>query len=253
MVTDLQRAGMWKRMAAWLFDSILLMVLAVGMGFMLSALLGYDGWNKKLDAAYNQYETRYGVVFDISREEYEAKNAADKQIYDEAYAALTADQEAMHAYGMVINLTLLITSLGILLGFVLMELAIPLKLGNGQTLGKKIFGIGLMQQDGVKVNGRVMFVRTILGKYTIETMVPVLILLMIWFGILGLVGTLVLAGILLVQAGMLLFTRKRLLIHDALACTVAVDVASQLIFPDRETMIAYKEKIHAEKAAAAPY
>ena len=56
-----------------------------------------------------------------------------------------------------------------------------------------------------------------------------------------------------VQAGMLVFTRSRLVIHDALACTVAVDVASQLIFPDREAMIAYKEKVHAEQAARAEY
>ena len=80
MVTDLQRAGMWKRMAAWLFDSILLLVLAVGMGFLLSGLLGYDSWNQKLDDAYNRYETQYGVVFDISQEEYEAKTDGDKQI-----------------------------------------------------------------------------------------------------------------------------------------------------------------------------
>ena len=52
---------------------------------------------------------------------------------------------------------------------------------------------------------------------------------------------------------MLVCTRKRLVIHDALACTVAVDVASQLIFPDREAMIAYKEKMHAEKVAKQPY
>ena len=253
MIYDLQRASMWKRVSAFLFDAILLGIVAVLFGFVLSNLTGYDNYNRALDGAYARYGEEYGVNFQLSLSEYDAMTAQQRETLNTAYAALGADKEAMHAYGMVISLTLLITSLGILLGFVLMELAIPLKLGNGQTLGKKIFGIGLMQQDGVKVNGRVMFVRTILGKYTIETMVPVLILLMIWFGILGLVGTLVLAGILLVQAGMLLFTRKRLLIHDALACTVAVDVASQLIFPDRETMIAYKEKIHAEKAAVAPY
>ena len=253
MIYDLQRASMWKRISAFLFDAILLGIVAVLFGYVLSGVTGYDNYNLALEEAYARYGAEYGVNFQLSLSEYDAMTDVQRESLNTAYAALGTDEAAVHAYNMVIQLTLLITSLGILFGFILMELVIPLKLGNGQTLGKKIFGIGLMQQDGIRVNGRVMFVRTILGKYTIETMVPVLILMMIWFGILGLTGTLVLAGILLVQAGMLVFTRNRLVIHDALACTVSVDVASQMIFPDRETMIAYKEKVHAEKAARAAY
>lgn len=253
MIYDLQRASMWKRISAFLFDGILLAIVAVLFGCVLSGITGYDNYNRTLDEAQVRYGEMYGVNFDLSLSEYDAMTADERENLNAAYAALGADEEAIRAYNMVINLTLLITSLGLLFSFVLMEMVLPMKLGSGQTLGKKIFGIGLMQQDGVQVNGRVMFVRVILGKYTIETMVPVLILLMIWFGILGLTGTLVLAGMLLVQAGMLVFTRRRLVIHDALACTVAVDVASQLIFPDREAMIAYKEKVHAEQAARAEY
>ena len=253
MIYDLQRASMWKRISAFLFDAILLGIVAVLFGYVLSGVTGYDNYNLALEEAYARYGAEYGVNFQLSLSEYDAMTDVQRESLNTAYAALGTDEAAVHAYNMVIQLTLLITSLGILFGFILMELVIPLKLGNGQTLGKKIFGIGLMQQDGIRVNGRVMFVRTILGKYTIETMVPVLILMMIWFGILGLTGTLVLAGILLVQAGMLVFSRNRLVIHDALACTVSVDVASQMIFPDRETMIAYKEKVHAEKAARAAY
>jgi len=253
MIYDLQKASMWKRISAFLFDAILLGIVAVLFGWVLSGITGYESYNQALDDAYARYGEAYGVNLQLSLSEYEALSAQQREALNTAYAAMGADGEAMHNYNMVIHLTLLITSLGILFGYLLMELVIPLKLGSGQTLGKKIFSIGLMQQDGIRVNGRVMFVRTILGKYAIETMVPVLILLMIWLGILGLTGTLVLAGILLLQACLLLFTRKRLVIHDALACTVAVDVASQLIFADREAMIAYKEKIHAEEAARAEY
>ena len=70
---------------------------------------------------------------------------------------------------------------------------------------------------------------------------------------LGLMGTLVLLGILAVQGAMLVFNKKRQVIHDALATTVAVDLASQMIFPSREAMIAYKEKVHAEEVARAAY
>lgn len=253
MMYDLQKASMWKRISAFLFDAILLGIAAVLFAWCLSTALGYDGYNEALDAAYARYGEMYGVDLNLSLTEYDALTAQEMETLNAAYAALSADEEAIRAYNMIVNLTLVITSLGILAGFAVMELIIPMKLGNGQTLGKKIFGIGLMQQDGVKVNGRVMFVRTILGKYTLETMIPVLLGMMIWFGILGLAGTLVILGIGLVQALMLIITRKRLVIHDALATTVAVDIGSQMIFDSREALIAYKEKIHAEQAARAAY
>ena len=253
MIYDLQKASMWKRISAFLFDFILLVIVSTLFGWLLSTALGYDHYTQQLNAAYERYGEAYGVNFNLSLAEYDVMTNEQREELNAAYAALNADEEATHAYNMVINLMLLITSLGILLGYIVLEFTVPYKLGNGQTLGKKIFGIGLMQHDGVRVNGRCLFIRTILGKYTLETMVPLLIVMMIWFGILGLTGTLVLLCIGLVQCLMILFTQKRLLIHDALATTVAVDVASQLIFPDRAAMIAYKEKIHAEKAANAAY
>jgi len=253
MVTDLQRAGMWKRMAAWLFDSILLVVLAVGMGFLLSALVGYDSWNEKLDEAYARYETRYGVVFDISQEEYQAKTEAEKKIYDDAYAALIADQEAMGAYNMVINLTMVVTSLGILLAFMILEFAVPLWLRDGRTLGKLIFGLGLMRSDGVKMNTMQLFVRTLLGKFTIETMVPVCVIILIFFNSMGLNGTLLLAALLLVQGACVGFTNGNCAIHDLLAGTVCVDYQSQMIFESSEALLEYKKKQAAERAARADY
>ena len=253
MIYDLQKASMWKRMSAFLFDVILLGIVAVLCAWGLSAVTGFDGYNTRLEEAYARYAESYGVSFDMTLAEYEAMTPEQLETLNAAYAAMSADEEAVYNYNMVIQLTLMITSLGILLGYAAMEFAIPLWLGNGQTLGKKIFGVALMHVDGVKVNGRTMFIRTFLGKYAIETMVPVLIVMMIYIGILGFIGTLVLLGILMVQAGMLLFNKKRQVIHDALATTVTVDLASQMIFDSREAMIAYKERVHAEQVANTVY
>ena len=117
--------------------------LAVGCGAALSSFLGYDDYSRALEKAYDKYETQYGIVFDISQQEYEAMTEAQKETYDAAYDALIADEEAMKAYNMMVNLTLVITTCGILLAVLLWELLIPLFLGNGQTLGKKIFGLCL--------------------------------------------------------------------------------------------------------------
>ena len=253
MIYDIQRASMWKRISAFLFDSILLGIAAVLFSWMLSGALGFDRVNARLDAAYARIGEAYGVDLNLSLGEYDAMNLAERNALNTAYAALSADPQAVAAHNAVVSMTLAIISLGTLLGFAVMEFAIPLCFGNGQTLGKKIFGVGLMRQDGVRLSTLALFVRTFLGKYTFETMVPVLIIIMIWFGILGLTGSLVLLGLVLFEALLLLFTRSRLTIHDAMAATVAVALASQMIFPDKDALLAYIEKVHAERAAQQPY
>ena len=253
MIFDLQKASMWKRISAFLFDFILLVIVIAGFAFLFSSVLGYDKHNQALDAAYAKYEAEYGVVFDISREEFMQKTEAQQQAWNIAYQALIEDEEAMYSYNMVINLTLVISTLAILLGYLVLEFFVPIKLGNGQTLGKKIFGVAVMRTDGVKVSSPLLFIRTILGKFTIETMIPVLICVMIFFNMIGIVGTLILGLILLMQIILIISTHTNSGIHDVLAKTVVVDMQSQLIFETEEELIAYKNKVHAEKVARQTY
>lgn len=253
MIYDLQKASMWKRISAFLFDVILLGIVVAGFAFLLSAVFGFDKHNSALDAAYAKYEAEYGIVFDITEEEYLQKSEAELQVWNDAYEALTKDEEAMYSYNMVVNLTLVISTLAILLAYLVLEFAVPVKFGNGQTLGKKIFGVAVMRIDGVKVTPPLLFIRTVLGKFTIETMIPVLILVMLFFNMIGIVGIIILGLILLLQIILLISTHTNSCIHDVLAKTVAVDMASQMIFESEEEMIAYKNKVHAEKVARQNY
>lgn len=253
MVSDLQKAGIWKRFAAWMFDFILAGMLAVGLGFLLSSALGYNGYSEALDRTYAQYESEYGITFEITQSDYQAMSEAQRQNYDAAYRALTADQDAIYLYNMILHLTLLITTLGILLAILIWEFFVPLLLGNGQTLGKKIFSLCLMRTDGVKVNNLQLFTRAILGKFTIETMIPVYILLMIFLNSMGLAGTLILLGLLIAQAVSLAVTHTNAALHDLLAGTVVVDSASQTIFPTAEARLEYQKKVAAERAARQTY
>ena len=136
MIDDLQKASMWKRVSAFLFDFILLVIAVAGFAFLLSVVLGYDKHNTALNDAYAKYEAEYGVVFDISQEEFIQKSEAEQKTWNEAYQALIKDMDAMYSYNMVINLTLVISTLAILLAYLVLEFAIPIKFGNGQTLGK---------------------------------------------------------------------------------------------------------------------
>lgn len=253
MKFDLQKGSVTKRMAAWLLDLMLLLTLVVGAASGLSAILGYNKYQSQLNDAYEKYKTQYNIEFQITQEDYDALPPEEKEIYDQAAKALNNDEDAMYAYEMIINLTMLITSGSILIGILLAEFVLPLILGNGQTLGKKAFGLGVIRTDGVKLSPAQLFIRSILGKYAVETMIPVYVFLSILFQAGGQIGTLLVTVILLTQLILLIFNRNKALIHDLLAGTVVVDIASQTVFETVDDLIAYKNKIHAEEAFKQEY
>jgi len=253
MNLDIQKANTWKRISAWLFDAILLGIAAVLFGLILSAAVGYDRQNAAMDAHYADYEARYGVSLTISEGDYQAMSPEAQAKYHQAMEAFSRDNDVLYTYNLLINLTLVVTGIGILLAFLALEFAVPLVFGNGQTLGKKIFGVALMRTDCVKINAVSLFIRTLLGKYTIETMIPVMLLFMMFMGTIGIVGPLVLLAIGLTQIILYAATSTNSLIHDSLANTVAVDMASQMIFDTQEQMIEYKKKLHAERVSRQVY
>ncbi len=253
MIYDLQKASMWKRISAFLFDLILLSIVSVLFAWVLSQVLGYDGYQQRLDEAYTRVGEEYGIDLRMPLAEYNALDDAGKATLNAAYDALSADAEANRTYSMLIQLTILISSIAILLGYLMMEFAVPLKLGDGRTLGKKVFGLAVMQNDGVRLRAVGLFIRTVLGKYAVETMIPVIILMMVFWGTIGVMGPIVLFAILAVEAAVMVGTKTNAMIHDLLAATVVVDYASQMIFDTREDLIRYKEKIHAEMAAKQEY
>ena len=247
---DLQKANMWKRISAALFDLILLGIIIVGLALLLSTVLGYDGYAARLEEISNSYAAEYDVDLDISREEFEALSEEDRARYEAADEAFVADSDANYVYGMIVNLTFIIVTFSILIAYLLLEFLVPLLFGNGQTVGKKVFGIAVMRQDGVKLSPILLFARTVLGKCTVETMVPMFIIVMIYLGLMGSFGTIVILALLLLQIVLLIVTKARTPIHDILAHTVCVDFASQMIFDTPEALLEYKKRIHAEQIEA---
>ena len=141
----------------------------------------------------------------------------------------------------------------VVLAMLLWEFVLPLWLGHGQTLGKKAFGLCLVRQDGIRLSTLQLFARTVLGKCTIETLLPVyMILLSIW-GIMAGAGAVILLALIIGQIACLALTRNNCALHDLLAATVVVDKASQRIFNSTDDLIAYQKKIAAERAARADY
>ncbi|MBR2930468.1 MAG: RDD family protein [Clostridia bacterium] len=250
---DIQRASMLKRISAFLLDFILMMIAVTGFAFLLSLVTGFDGHNAELAAKQSEYETLYGVDFDIDPADYEKLTEDEQKKINDAYEQFAKDKDVIKSYNMIFNLTLLITTLSIFLAFMLLEFVIPLIFKNGQTVGKKVFALGVVHTNAVRLTHVALFARTLLGKYTIETMVPVIIVIMMLFGSGGMTGLIVLGLILVLQ--LFVFFKDKLCtpIHDVLSHTVCVDLSTQMIFENADELIKYKEALHKEAADRADY
>lgn len=245
MIYDIQKASMLKRIPAWILDAVLAMIVATVALAGLTFLLNLDDHIEALDQIYVSYEEKYGINFSLSEEEVAKLGEDVLATYQAAAEELSKDTQAQIAFEKVLNTVFAALSLSLFVSSLLLEFLVPIWLKNGQTLGKKAFGVGVMRIDGVKINKMILFTRAILGKYTLETMIPALLLLMLFFGTLGMVGLLALVAALFVIAGTLFVTKKHTAIHDLLACTVAVDLSSQLIFDTPEEREEYIEQADA--------
>lgn len=249
MIYELEKVSFFKRLSAYLLDGILAVILAIGVALLLSSTLDFDGYNAKVTAAYEQYETQYNTTFQVTEQEYNSWTEEQKQALEDASEALLADEDAMYNYHMTVNIIMIITSASILLSLLVVELVVPLLFKNGQTLGKKVFGLCVVRTDCVRITGLQLAMRTILGKIVIETMLPVYLLLMLIFGIVGMPATVIMAGVFIGQGISLMTTSRNAAIHDLVAGTAVADIHTQLIFETTEEKVEFQKKVHAERAA----
>ena len=257
---DIQKASVLKRISAFLFDFIFIAILSVGVAFLISAITNFYGTLDSYQAHIDEYATQHGIKLDITEEEYNALSEEDRKLYDGMGMELFNNEDFVHDYKLIISLTLVMVTLSPFITFLLLEFLIPLFLKNGQTLGKKIFAIGVIRVDSVRITPFFLFVRNILGKFTIGTMIPLYMIVFIMMqAILGvsflspLVCLVILASVVLLNIGLFIGTRTRSFIHDCFSSTVVVDMATQMIFETSEERLEYKKRIHQEAADKAKY
>ncbi len=253
-MTDLQKASISKRIAAALLDFILLTILVAGAAVLIAHIVNYDVQIDTIEARQKYYEEKFGISFSTTEEEYYNKLTDEqRKQYDDAINAFMHDKEFVRAYNMQVNLSLIIVTFSILFGILIVEFLIPLFLGNGQTLGKKVFSLGLVRTDGVQITKLQLFIRALLGKFVTETMIPVYIFLMLLFNVADFISLVILVALFCGQAICLILTRTNSAIHDLMAGTVAIDISSQQIFRSSEDLLEYTKKIHAERADRSGY
>ena len=260
MSIGLQKANFFKRISAWLFDIVMCVVLATGGMALMAELINYDFQYTKLtelETKYNElqqpyldaYEAEHGVNFDITQEEFNNLSAEEREALQAHLNAfneeLSKKEDVQKQYALieaqssvVTTYTFLMISISLLIVFIAWYFIVPYILRDGRTLGKKIFGLAVMRTNSVRISNPVLFIRSILGMYTMETMAPILFLLMTYFGM-GSVGLIAAVLVAVLDIGVMIYTPTRSSIHDLLADTVVVDFSSQRIFESQEALNAY--------------
>ncbi len=251
MTISIKKASLWKRFSAWLFDIILTITIAVGAAFVVSKVVHYDSYTEKMQAKYDQYEQKYGIDIDISEDEYEKLTDDEKAIYEAADEEFREDPEVREIQGKIFSLSLLILSLGVFSAYFIWHFVIPLLLKNGQTLGKKCFSIAVMRTNSVRITSPFLFIRSMLGMYAMETMVPLLMVMMLLFGILGSMALIIIGLIFLLQIIVMIMSKTNSTIHDLLSDTVVIDMTTQKIFESEDALVAHKEMLAEMESAQA--
>lgn len=256
MTTDLQKPGMWKRISAWLLDIILLATMVVGIWWGLNALFRYDDYLDTYTKASEFYAQKHGYDLSLTEEDVELMTEQEREeAMKKAEAVnqdMNADEEVVHAWNMMVSLSLLSVTLSVFFSMLLLEFVVPLLFGNGQTLGKKVFSIAITRIDSVQIKPLQLAMRTFLGKFTVETMLPIYLVILAMSGY-GLTMSLIALVIMTAQILAPMLSRDDRALHDYIAGTMAVDIHSQRIFRTPQDLVDYKTKLHAEAVARRGY
>lgn len=253
MIYDISKASMWKRISAYLLDMIILILVVVEVAFLLSLAFNFNGILAKRNEIRDGYEEFYGVDFDITQEEYDKLSKAEIDYLNDAYAAFVTDPEAGKTDEVLFNVSLAIASLSFLISYFALEFVVPQFLKNGQTIGKRIFSIAVVRVDGVKISNAQLFIRTVLGKCTVGTLIPVFLAFLLFLNIMPLFCIVGFAMLVILQFICIVATKLHTPIHELMSATVSVDMTCQRIFNSSEELMEYKKQLHAQEVERADY
>lgn len=256
MAFSIQKADFWKRFSAWLVDTMLVFLLSIAISLPTLEILQFNRFTQELASIQEVYkaeiETQYSIELDISNEEYEALSPNDKAEYNEASNAfneiLSSDAKFMELRADRLSIILTTACLALFISILLAHFVLPLILKNGQTLGKKTFGLAVIRTNGVKISSAQLFIRSIIGLFGMETVALIFLISIVP------VGTIAAVLLLALQIGVMIKTPHNASIHDLLADTAVVEFISQLIFESDEDRVAYiarqeREAIEAQNDA----
>ncbi len=217
------------RIAAFVLDFILFLVLLTGVLFLLMKIFNFDYYYNILDDEYKRIG--YKIYDEASKSyHYISENAPNFNEVIEKYK----NSEIIKEYSYKVNrLVLNVPIISIFISMLVFELIIPLIFRNGQTIGMKCFHIALLSKSNIKIKPIQVFIRFLFGKTILMAIIPYMCLFYSLFNATGgLFGTIIIALIYIINI-VLLFKGNHASLSDVIASVYPVD-SQQTIFYDNE-------------------
>ena len=253
MIYDLQKASFWKRISAYLFDSVLLGVLILGLFIASVSIAKVDTYLDKLNEYRAQYAQELDIDLTLTQEQFQQMTEEEKTEYTEKYnlvnEKMANNKDVAETNVEIITRVLVSLAISVLIADLVYYFIIPLFFKNGRSLGKKMFGLAVVRTNGVKASTLVLFIRSMIGIYAIETMFPLMLVFMRLLGLLGSISFIVILLLGILQIATTAMSQTNSCIHDLLTDTAVVEFSSQKIYETEEQLIEEQKAYAAEKAA----
>lgn len=246
MSIEIQKAKWWKRILSFIVDAATISIIAVVVCLLMARILKYEENSNNLNKKYEYYEETYNVSFELTEEEYNQFTEEEINKYQEVQEIINNDEEFINIFKKMVILTIVIIAIGVFVGVMVVEFIIPLFLKNGQTIGKKMFDLCLVRPNSVKVSILQIFVRTFFGKYIIEIMLPIVLIILYIFGSLVSETIIGIISLLVIQICIYFSKNYRQFLHDRFSVVIVVDKQEQKIFDTYDELILYNQNKKSE-------
>lgn len=225
---EIKKAGLVKRGIAALVDLILIAALCIGVGFVVSPMTNYDEKMQEYEELIDEYTEKYGIDTELTQEQFDKMTEEERDAYnkrvEEANAALNEDEDALELRYDIIVLFLFNVTVGILVAYLALDFAVPLLFGNGQTIGKKLFGIGIVSFSGNRINIIQLLVNSGIKGVSLWLVPAMYCFALMDLGVSVVHVRYAIALLCLINIICFLATKNRLWLHNAISRTVCADV-----------------------------
>lgn len=220
-----KKASTIKRLGAYLIDAILFITLFAGMVLLVSYIVGYQNNYSLLESKYIEHG-----VYILKNNTYTFCDETT-DLCKQAWIDFNNDKDACYYYDHSTSLTTLIITISAFISYGILEFVMPMIFKNGQTIGMKCFKIGLIDKQGIRVKNIQIFIRFLFGKFLVSRILPVYGFIFMVFNLTGgLYGFVLAVGILLCDLAMMIFSKTKSGIANAISSTYAVDLEETYIF-----------------------
>ena len=102
---DLQKASISKRIAAWIFDMMMILILFSFAAAAISWATGISNYTTEFNEVRNEYITKYGIDPSVPEQDLTDEQ---KQNFIEAEKEFQKDERAIRSFAMMLNLSLVV-------------------------------------------------------------------------------------------------------------------------------------------------